>query len=94
MPDNIEYTDLLCGRSVPTALYKSVHKRALERAPELELGIPYTLKMICGEPYWARLGTYKTQAGLVMADLVDKELVPFLFASERDAKPLWYRLKP
>ncbi|MEN8206868.1 MAG: hypothetical protein ABFS24_12770 [Pseudomonadota bacterium] len=94
MSDSNEITTLLCGRTVPTLLYLSVRDRVLERAPELEYGIPYTLKMICGERYWNGLGTYKTQAGLAMADLVDEQLVPYLFASERDAKPLWYRLKP
>ena len=90
MSDKPEITALRCGRSVPTSLYKSVQKRILDRASEVEPGRPYTLKMICGEKYWSGLGTYKTQAGLVMADLVDDRLVPFLFASERDAKPLWY----
>jgi hypothetical protein len=50
--------------------------------------------MICGEQYWSGLRGYKTFAGLIMAELVDEQLMPFLFASERDAKPLWYRLKP
>jgi len=94
MNNIVEYTVLLCGRSVPTSLYESIHKRVLKRKSVLELGVPYTLKMICGEPYWPGLHNQKTNAGLVMADLVDRELVPFLFASERDAKPLWYRLKP
>jgi len=94
MADNIENTDLLCGRSVPTSLYNSIHKRVLERAPELVPGRPYTLKLICGDHYWQGLGSYKTQAGLVMADLVDRQLVPFDFVSERDAKPLWYGLAP
>jgi hypothetical protein len=94
MSEITEFTFLLCGRTVPTSLYKSVRDRVLERASELELGIPYTLKMICGEQYWNGLHSYKTYAGLVMADLVDQQLVPYFFASERDAKPLWYRLKP
>ena len=94
MPDNIEYTLLLCGRSVPTSLYKSVHKHVLERATELMPGKPYKLSKICGEQYWYGLGSYNTQAGLVMADLVDRQLVPFLFAGDRDDKPLWYWLKP
>ena len=93
MPDNIEYTALCCGRRVPAALYKSVRKRVEERVPELESGRPYTLRMICGEPYWSGLGNYNTSAGLAMADLVDRQLVPFLFASERDATLLWYWLK-
>ena len=94
MSDNTEYTVLLCGRKVPTSLYNSVHNRVLKSVPELERGIPYTLKMICGEPYWSGLSNFKTNAGLVMADLVDRQIGPFLFASERDAKPLWYRLEP
>jgi hypothetical protein len=94
MSDNTEYTDLLCGRSVQTSLYKSVYKRVLERVPGLVPGRPYKLSKICGDQYWHGLGTQYTQAGRVMADLVDRELVPFLFASERDDKPLWYWLKP
>ena len=92
MSDNTEYTVLLCGRRVPTSLYKSVRERVLERASELVPGKPYTLKMICGDRYWSGLGNYNTSAGLVMADLVDRQLVPFLFASERDATLLWYWL--
>jgi hypothetical protein len=94
MSDNTEITSLLCGRSVPTSLYKSVRDRVEKRYSKLEHGIPYTLKMICGEPYWPRLRNLKTNAGLIMADLVDRQLVPYLFVSERDAKPLWYRLEP
>jgi len=89
-----ERTILQCGRSVPTALYKSVRKRVEKRYSELEFGRPYTLRMICGEPYWSGLGSQKTNAGLVMADLVDLQLVPYFFISERDAKPLWYCLEP
>ena len=91
---SIEYTVLLCGRKVPTSLYKSVQKHVLKRASELEHGKPYTLRMICGDQYWSGLHKLKTNAGLVMADLVEKQLVPFLFASERDAKPLWHWLNP
>ena len=87
-------TVLLCGRSVPTSLHKSVFDRVLKRVPELEHGIPYPLEMICGEQYWVGLGKLKRTAGQVMADLVDRQLVPYFFASKRDAKPLWYRLKP
>jgi hypothetical protein len=94
MSNNGEYTMLLCGRSVPSSLYKSICKRIQDRLSELECGRPYTLRMICGEGYWSGLGTYKNQAGLVMADLVDRQLVPYFFISERDAKPLWYCLKP
>jgi hypothetical protein len=94
MSDTTEITVLLCGRSVPTSLYRSLHKHVLERAPELVPGKPYPLKKICDEHYWNGLHGYKTYAGLVMADLVDEQLVPYFFASERDAKPLWYRLKP
>ena len=86
-------TDLRCGRKVPTSLYKSVHNRVLKRAPELKLGKPYTLRKICDEPYWSGLHNQKTNAGLCMADLVDRQLVPYLFASDRDEKPLWYWLK-
>ena len=93
MSDNTEFTVLRCGRKVPTSLYKSVQKRVLERAPGLEHGVPYTLKMICGEQYWSGLHNQKTNAGLCMADLVDRQLVPYLFASDRDEKPLWYWLK-
>lgn len=92
MSDSIEYTVLRCGRCVPTSLYNSVRKQVEKRAPELALGIKYTLRMICGEKYWSGLHNQKTAAGQVMADLVDGQLVPFLFASERDAKPLWYCL--
>lgn len=91
---SIEYTILRCCRSVPTSLYKSVRKRVLERYSELQNCIPYTLRMICGEPYWSGLRNYKNAAGWIMADLVEEQRVPFLFASERDAKPLWYRLRP
>ena len=94
MPNIVEYTVLLCGRSVQTSLYTSVRKRVEKRASELELGIPYPLEMICGEQYWSGLRNFKTSAGLIMADLVDKQLVPYFFASKRDARPLWYRLKP
>ena len=91
---NTEYTVLRCGRSVPTSLYKSVRERVEKRHSELKLGRPYELKKICGAQYWSGLGNYKTQAGLVMADLVDEQLVPYFFISERDSKPLWYSLKP
>lgn len=91
---DIKYTRLQCGRFVPTWLYKSVHNHVLERADELEICTPYKLNMICGKHYWDGLGGYKTHAGLIMAELVDLQRVPFDFASERDAKPLWYRLKP
>jgi hypothetical protein len=84
MSDSIEYTVLWCGRSVPTSLYRSVRDRVLERASELEFGKPYKLKKICGEPYWSGLGNQNTNAGLIMADLVDKQLVPYFFISERD----------
>ena len=89
-----DYTILRCGRRVPTSLYISVINRVMDRHAELELGIPYTLKMICGEQYWPGLGPLRTAAGWIMAELVDEDLVPYFFASERDAKPLWYRLKP
>ena len=89
-----EFTLLLCGRRVPTSLYKSLHRRVLKRAPELVPGRPYKLRKICEEQYWRGLGNYYTQAGLVMADLVDRQLVPFLFASDRDERPLWYWLAP
>ena len=89
-----DLTDLCCGRRVPTSLYISVINRVMDRHAELKPGIPYTLKMICGESYWNGLGSLRNAAGWLMAELVDAELVPYLFASERDAKPLWYRLKP
>ena len=92
--DTVEYRVLRCGRTVPASLYKSMRQRVLRRARQLVICTPYTAKMICGSDYWYGLGGYKTHAGLVMADLVDQELVPFAFASERDAKPLWYRLVP
>ena len=94
MSDNTEYTVLLCGRKVPAALYKSVRKHVEKRYSELELGKPYILKKICGEPYWSGLGNLKTNAGLVMADLVDRGLVRYFIISDRDAKPLWYCLIP
>jgi hypothetical protein len=94
MSDTTEITVLLCGRSVPSSLSRSVHKRVEERVPELVPGRPYTLKMICGDQYWHGLGNYNTQAGLVMADLVDRQLVPYLFAGDRDDKPLWYWINP
>ena len=62
MPNIVEYTVLRCGRCVPTSLYNSVHNRVLKSAPGLEHGVPYTLKMICGEPYWSGLSNFKTQA--------------------------------
>lgn len=83
-----------CGRTVPAWLYKSLRDHVLMRADELEPCRPYPLRMICGKHYWDPLQGYKTHAGLIMADLVDRQLVPFLFASERDAKPLWYWLEP
>jgi hypothetical protein len=92
--DNNLRTVLQCNRSVPTPLYKSVRERVEKRYSELELVRPYTLKMICGELYWSGLGNLKTNAGLVMADLVDEQLVPYFFISERDAPLLWYCLKP
>ena len=92
--NSTDYTKLRCGRRVPTSLYRSVLYRVLDRHAVLELGIPYTLKMICGKQYWSRLGPLRNAAGWIMAELVDEGLVPYLFASERNAKPLWYRLKP
>ena len=92
MSNIVEYTVLRCGRSVPTSLHNSVREQVEKRAPELALGIKYTLRMICGEKYWSGLHNQKTAAGLIMADLVDGQLVPFLFAGERDARPLWYWL--
>ena len=89
-----DLTVLCCGQRVPTSLYISVLYRVLDRHAELELGIPYTLKMICGESYWSGLGSLRNAAGWIMAELVDEGLVPYLFASERNAQPLWYRLKP
>ena len=94
MSDSIEYTRLLCGRRVPTWLYNSVRGRVEKRAPELKRGRPYKLSMICGEQYWSGLRNYKNAAGWIMADLVDRQLVPFLFAGDRDDKPLWYWLAP
>jgi hypothetical protein len=94
MSDIAEFTLLLCGKTVPTSLYKSLHKHVQKRAPELVPGKPYTLKKICDELYWSGLGNYKTNAGLCMADLVDRQLVPYIFAGDRDDKPLWYWLKP
>ena len=94
MSNIVEYTVLRRGRSVPTSLYNSVRKQVEKRTPELYQDIKYTLRMICGEKYWSGLHNQKTAAGLVMADLVDGQRVPFLFASERDANPLWYWLKP
>ena len=94
MTNIIEYTVLRCGKCVPASLYKSVRKQVVKRAPELALGIKYSHRMICGEEYWTGLHNHKTVAGLIMADLVERQLVPFLFASNRDARPLWYWLKP
>jgi hypothetical protein len=31
---------------------------------------------------------------MIMAELVDLDLVPYQFASDRDEKPLWYWFKP
>ena len=94
MSNDTEYTRLLIGRPVLTSLYQSVQRRVLARAPELDHGRPYRLRKICGEQYWHGLGTQYTEAGRVMADLVERQLVPFLFASDRDEKPLWYWLEP
>lgn len=88
-----ETTRLNCGRTVPTSLYESLRKHVIERRPKLEPGVPYMLKMVCDASYWARLGKMRNAAGWVMAHLVEEGLVPYLFASERDSKPLWYRLK-
>ena len=90
----VEYMVLRCGRTVPAWLYKWVFRHVLKQAGGLEACRPYTLKMICRDPYWSRLGKYRTSAGLIMAELVDLERVPYTFAGERTDKPLWYRLKP
>ena len=85
---------VLCGRTVPIWLYTAIRDRVLKRLPELVPCRPYTLKMICGEQYWSGLRGFKTFAGLVIAELVDLEHVPYQFASDRDAKPLWYWIEP
>jgi hypothetical protein len=94
MTDVIERTLLRCGRTVPTWLYKSLLAHVLKRADVLEPCRPYNLRKICGHRYWSGLRGFKTFAGIIMAELVDQELVPFRFASERHEKPLWYWLKP
>jgi len=94
MSNDIEHTVLLCGRCVPTSLYKSVRGRVEKRYSELQFNKPYKLEKICGETYWSGLRNYKNVAGWIMADLVDRQLVPYFFISERDAKPLWYSVKP
>ena len=94
MSDNIEFTVLRCGRTVPTSLYKSLLAHVLKRADELEPCRPYNLRNLCGQQYWSGLHGFKTFAGIIMAELVEQERVPFLFASERHEKPLWYWLEP
>ena len=94
MPESIEYTLLRCGRTVPTWRYKSLRNHVQKRAPKLEPCKPYNLRKICGKQYWASLGGFKTFAGIIMAELVDRQLVPYRFASDRDEKPLWYWLEP
>jgi hypothetical protein len=94
MADTIEYTVLHCGRTVPTWLYKSLLAHVLKRADELEPCRPYNLRRICGHQYWSGLRGFKTFAGIIMAELVDLQLVPYQFASDRDEKPLWYCLAP
>ena len=94
MSDNIERKRLRCGRTVPLWLYKSLLAHVLKRADELEPCRPYNLRNLCGQQYWSGLHGFKTFAGIIMAELVDNQLVPFRFASERHEKPLWYWLEP
>lgn len=89
-----EFTVLRCGRTVPTWLYESLLKRVRTRAPELEPCRPYKLSMICGEDYWSGLRRFKTFAGIIMAEFVDEQRVPYRFASDRKEKPLWYWIEP
>ena len=89
-----DFTLLQCGRDVPTWRYVSLRDHVCMRAVELAPCKPYTLRMICGEQYWYDLGGFKTFAGIIMAELVELGLVPYHFASDRDARPLWYGLSP
>ena len=86
----IEYTVLRSGRVVPTSRYQSLRDHVGSRVSVLEPCRPYTLKMICGDTYWSRLGGFRTFAGMIMAELVEDGLVPYQFASNRYDKPLWY----
>ena len=89
-----DITLLRCGREVPAWRYISLRDHVRRRRSELEPCRPYNLRRICGEQYWSGLGGFKTFAGIIMAELVDLELVPYSFASGRHEKPLWYWIEP
>ena len=81
------------GRPVNADFLDIIQGAVEERLMVLPRGTVSTLKKICGEGFWKRLGEgEKRTAGWCMEHLVAKGQVPFEFAESRHEYPKHYRL--
>lgn len=75
-------------------LYEAVRRQVEAMIPMLEPGKAYTARQICGEAFWARLGTLAARrVGMCLRDLVDRGLVALVPAKRKSKYPKKYRLK-
>jgi len=81
---------------VHVLFYEAVRLQVEFMIPALEPGKAYTARQICGEGFWARLGTLEArQAGMCLRDLIKRSLVE-LSPVQRKGKskyPLQYQRK-
>lgn len=74
--------------------YKAVRLQVKSMIPTLEPGKTYTARQICGDGFWALLGTLEArQAGMCLRDMVDRGLVALLPVRRKGKYPKCYRRK-
>ncbi len=65
---------------------KMIRQQVLARIPDMQAGVRYTLKQICGEEFWSRLGSGEVlKAGLYVAWMVRQDQLPLVQGEDKSA---------
>lgn len=82
------------GYTLSSDFCRAIACQVEEIVPALIPDASYTLEMLCGEAFWARLSNgERRMAGRCMAQLVVNSKLPLCFADSRHEYPKYYRLK-
>jgi hypothetical protein len=80
--------------SCPVEYCESIARRVEEVVPAMQPGVDYTLRMLCGDDFWAQLTDGECRkAGRCMARLTASGRLPLCVAESRHEYPKYYRLK-
>lgn len=87
------YVLLLDGSSVSKGFFDKIFKQVEGVMAAMKRDKHYTLKEICGDRFWRRLGTGdQIMAGKCMALIVTEMKLPFVFQGKNSANALLYKL--